>query len=302
MQKEIEGMRNELELCKKLINEQSEVNSLQKSKILQLETDNVNKPLFSHVVASTSKSKFNINIPDNDSGVLLINSETQNAKEVMASVQSKIKPSELNISVNKTRPIKNGMLINCSKKNISKVKEIISSKLGNEYTVREGTKRNPRIRISGVDSKTASKDTFIDEMFNQTEQLKSVSTDGVKWVFSKKWHNTVDVILEAPPQIRRLLLDLGCVYAGRDRAGRGGGVGFYVKNSLQCNILDFRIENAGNLEYLWLNVKFNGKKICICVIYRPPRSKLQDCLQYLDSVLPKCLVEFDNIILLGDFN
>nr|CAH7755754.1 unnamed protein product [Callosobruchus chinensis] len=106
------------------------------------------------------------------------------------------------------------MLINCSKKNISKVKQIISSKLGNEYTVREGTKRNPRIRISGVDSKTASKDTFIDEMFNQTEQLKSVSTDGVKWVFSKKWHNTVDVILEVPPQIRRLLLDLGCVYAG----------------------------------------------------------------------------------------
>nr|CAH7716665.1 unnamed protein product [Callosobruchus chinensis] len=193
MQKEIEGMRNELELCKKLINEQFEVNSLQKSKILQLETDNVNKPLFSHVVASISKSKFNVNIPDNDSGVILINSETQNAKEVMASVQSKIKPSELNISVNKTRPIKNGMLINCSKKNIPKVKEIISSKLGNEYTVREGTKRNPRIRISGVDSKTASKDTFIDEMFNQTEQLKSVSTDGVKWVFSKKWHNTVDV-------------------------------------------------------------------------------------------------------------
>nr|CAH7757971.1 unnamed protein product [Callosobruchus chinensis] len=62
------------------------------------------------------------------------------------------------------------------------------------------------------------------------------------------------------------------------------------------------MENAGNLEYLWLNVKFNGKKICICVIYRSPRSKLQDCLQYLDSVLPKCLVEFDNIILLGDFN
>nr|CAI5853390.1 unnamed protein product [Callosobruchus analis] len=61
------------------------------------------------------------------------------------------------------------------------------------------------------------------------------------------------------------------------------------------------MENAGNLEHLWISVKCDGKKICICVIYRPPHSKLQDC-QYLDTVLPKCLVEFDNIVVLGDFN
>nr|CAI5861282.1 unnamed protein product [Callosobruchus analis] len=178
----------------------------------ELETNNVNKPLFSHVVAS--KPKYNINSADNDSGVLLIKSETQNAKEVITSVQAKIKPSELNLCINKTRPIKNGMLINCSKNNISRVKEIISDKLGNEYIVKEGTKRNPRIRISGVDPKSANKDTFIAEMFKQTEQLKSTCSNNVKWVFSKKWYNSVDVILEVPPEIRKLLLDLGYAYAG----------------------------------------------------------------------------------------
>nr|CAH7746630.1 unnamed protein product [Callosobruchus chinensis] len=129
--------------------------------------------------------------------------------------------------------------------------------------------------------------------FDQISSLLSINSYDI-FAVTETWLNE-DVLSEA------VAID-GYEFYRRDRAGRGGGVGFYVKNSLQCNILDFRMENAGNLEYLWLNVKFSGKKICFCVIYRPPRSKLQDCLQYLDSVLPKCLVEFDNIILLGDFN
>nr|CAH7755753.1 unnamed protein product [Callosobruchus chinensis] len=114
--------------------------------------------------------------------------------------------------------------------------------------------------------------------FDQISSLLSINSYDI-FAVTETWLNE-DVLSEA------VAID-GYEFYRRDRAGRGGGVGFYVKNSLQCNILDFRMENAGNLEYLWLNTT---------------RSKLQDCLQYLDSVLPKCLVEFDNIILLGDFN
>nr|CAI5830915.1 unnamed protein product [Callosobruchus analis] len=129
--------------------------------------------------------------------------------------------------------------------------------------------------------------------FDQISSLLSVNRYDI-FAVTETWLNK-DILSEA------VAID-GYEFYRRDRAGRGGGVGFYVKNSLQCNSLDFHMENAGNLEHLWISVKCDGKKICICVIYRPPHSKLQDCLQYLDTVLPKCLVEFDNIVVLGDFN
>nr|CAI5857215.1 unnamed protein product [Callosobruchus analis] len=149
------------------------------------------------------------------------------------------------------------MLINCSKNNISRVKEIISDKLGNEYIVKEGTKRNPRIRISGVDPKSANKDTFIAEMFKQTEQLKSTCSNNVKWVFSFDQIssllsvNRYDIFAVTETWLNKDILSEAVAIDGyefyrRDRAGRGGGVGFYVKNSLQCNSLDFHMENAGS--------------------------------------------------------
>nr|CAI5855038.1 unnamed protein product [Callosobruchus analis] len=39
----------------------------------------------------------------------------------------------------------------------------------------------------------------------------------------------------------------------KDRQGRGGGIGFYLKNSIQCRVMDFQIDDTGTLEYMWKN-------------------------------------------------
>nr|CAI5841258.1 unnamed protein product [Callosobruchus analis] len=88
----------------------------------------------------------------------------------------------------------------------------------------------------------------------------------------------------------------------KDRQGRGGGVGFYIKNSIQCRVMDFQIDDTGTLEYMWVSPIVNRTSYCVCVIYRPPRSRLDVCINFFDNALPQCLTEFDNIVVLGDLN
>nr|CAI5843684.1 unnamed protein product [Callosobruchus analis] len=85
----------------------------------------------------------------------------------------------------------------------------------------------------------------------------------------------------------------------KDRQGRGGGIGFYIKNSIQCRVMDFQIDDTGTLEYMWISLIVNRTSYCVCVIYRPPRSRLDVCINFFDNALPQCLTEFDNIVVLA---
>nr|CAI5855517.1 unnamed protein product [Callosobruchus analis] len=91
--------------------------------------------------------------------------------------------------------------------------------------------------------------------FDQISSLLSVNRYDI-FAVTETWLNK-DILSEA------VAID-GYEFYRRDRAGRGGGVGFYVKNSLQCNSLDFHMENAGNLEHLWISVKCDGKDLYLC--------------------------------------
>lgn len=86
------------------------------------------------------------------------------------------------------------------------------------------------------------------------------------------------------------------------RAGRGGGVGFYVKRGLSARacprVVDPRFESV---EQMWLTLSMNGKKIAIGTAYRPPWFDLS---LFLDAVTDSVssLGNCDGYILMGDFN
>lgn len=86
-----------------------------------------------------------------------------------------------------------------------------------------------------------------------------------------------------------------------DRHGRGGGVAFYIKNSIQFSVLATPLVNSP-LEQLWISAKVEGKKLCLGTLYRPPNTNLNNCLEDLESVLVNFLPEFDFVVFGGDFN
>lgn len=83
------------------------------------------------------------------------------------------------------------------------------------------------------------------------------------------------------------------------RSGRGGGVGFYIKNNISAKI---RIHPEHlDVEQIWLSFKLNGKHILIGTAYRPPWLDLDTFFDGL-SQSAVALSPYDNIIILGDFN
>lgn len=87
----------------------------------------------------------------------------------------------------------------------------------------------------------------------------------------------------------------------KDREGRGGGVAFYLKNSLKFSVVDVYNQNSP-LEHLWISLKIAGKKVCLGTVYRPPNTNFNQCMDHLENILVSLLPEFDYVLFGGDFN
>lgn len=87
----------------------------------------------------------------------------------------------------------------------------------------------------------------------------------------------------------------------KDRNGRGGGVAFYISNSLKFQVLDTPPQNSA-LEQLWIRTKINGKVICFGSLYRPPPINLSACLDDLENAIVEFLPASDLIMFGGDLN
>ena len=88
-----------------------------------------------------------------------------------------------------------------------------------------------------------------------------------------------------------------------------GGTGFFVKNSLACNIRnDLKLvqPSSGEFESTFLEIVLPGKKnLIIGCIYRHPSSNLtadQFNNDYIESLLQKISVEDKICSIMGDFN
>nr|CAI5861082.1 unnamed protein product [Callosobruchus analis] len=86
-----------------------------------------------------------------------------------------------------------------------------------------------------------------------------------------------------------------------DRQGRGGGVAVYVRSSIKCKVVD--IETPTNaLECMIITFKVRHSSFCVGIFYRPPKENLLEAIQFLDNKLASLRSEYDELVLLGDFN
>lgn len=86
----------------------------------------------------------------------------------------------------------------------------------------------------------------------------------------------------------------------KDRAGRGGGIGLFIKDSIKYNLIDQ--PNCNFLEQLWISVKLLGKSYMFGALYRPPKLNINSALEELDSSLSLIMPNCDAIVMMGDLN
>ncbi|KAL0869748.1 hypothetical protein ABMA27_005977 [Loxostege sticticalis] len=83
------------------------------------------------------------------------------------------------------------------------------------------------------------------------------------------------------------------------RGGRGGGVGFYIRNGIKTKLCQHPPNHL--VEQMWLSIRLSNQTIIIGTAYRPP---LQDQELFLDAITESIasFTRADGLILLGDFN
>lgn len=84
-----------------------------------------------------------------------------------------------------------------------------------------------------------------------------------------------------------------------DRVGRiGGGILVYLKNNLKFRVLEMSGRES-ETEYILLEAAINSEKILFGFFYNPPNV---DCSQLLSEKFSSLDYQYDNILLMGDFN
>lgn len=82
---------------------------------------------------------------------------------------------------------------------------------------------------------------------------------------------------------------------------RGGGVAFYVRDSIRIKIIDASFVHKNNVEHLWIQCTINNYKICFGVIYNPHSEFYKD-LSILDSLFTELSTQCDYLVCTGDIN
>jgi hypothetical protein len=90
----------------------------------------------------------------------------------------------------------------------------------------------------------------------------------------------------------------------RDRNRMGGGVAVYVREGL---VVKHRTDlESHNIEAVWIEIEHRCKAIIIGVIYRPPNSSANDCLEFIDQLQDTYIKALSSkpksVIMIGDFN
>lgn len=73
----------------------------------------------------------------------------------------------------------------------------------------------------------------------------------------------------------------------KDRAGRGGGVAMYVKQNLNCKLM----ESNEVIEQLWVSINIRGTTLIVGIL-----------IEELENTLVEFTPQCDSIAILGDFN
>ena len=104
--------------------------------------------------------------------------------------------------------------------------------------------------------------------------------------------------LHADIEDNELLID-GYKIIRLDRNRHGGGIVLYISNNLSHKVI---YSGVCNFECVIVSIQLGHRKVCVCLLYRPPNSSSDffDCLYDVLCTLDISL--FSNFLLLGDFN
>lgn len=94
----------------------------------------------------------------------------------------------------------------------------------------------------------------------------------------------------------------GYAFYRRDRQGRGGGIGAYVKLTYSCQELIFDFLVSEHLEYLFIKINLRSFTLVIGSFYRPPNTNINNYINDFDNILSTVCPAVDDVICLGDFN
>ena len=83
-----------------------------------------------------------------------------------------------------------------------------------------------------------------------------------------------------------------------DRCSNGGGILLYIRDDIPARLLS----NSNKTESIFVEINFRKKKWLICASYNPHKSNISNHLQQLSKGLDNYIGNYDNFLLLGDFN
>ena len=86
-----------------------------------------------------------------------------------------------------------------------------------------------------------------------------------------------------------------------DFTSRSGGLLLYVSEDIPSRQLD-RITIPFDIQLIPIELNFRNRKWLYIGIYRPPLLSLNYFLDHLSNVLDKYAIDYENIVLMGDFN
>lgn len=270
-QKEIECLNRELELTKRLLEELEYTNNLQKS-IMKSQNISIGSDISSQPGPRSFSEVVKKNPPLKTSSVLLVKTDTRNQSDVqgvLRDVTTTVKPASLNVCINSTRTIKNGIAVHCKdEESRNKLKETLQNKFGEKYSITESKNLNPRLLIKNVNlDGLESPDDILDNIVSLNSFLNT-KKPYIKFVTELKYRNSTNIVIEVTPALRKVLLQEGSLFIG------------WKKSSVQDHLRVlkcFKCCSYGHTE-----------KVCKSDLICPKctrNHKLKEC----DSEVPQCI-------------
>ena len=85
-----------------------------------------------------------------------------------------------------------------------------------------------------------------------------------------------------------------------DRYRNGGGIMLYIREDIPSRLIEKKLRN--NSEYFFVEINLRKKKSLLCCSYNPHKNSISTQIDFLRTELNLHSYNYENFILLGDFN
>lgn len=202
-------LQQQITIQEKLITELENVNQLQREKIAGLEEKQlISVPTFRDVVKNdTISSSADLVIKPLGAKI--------DSRDILKTLHTRVDPTEHNLKVLSTKPLRNGVLVRCLDDNSRNVVvDNVKNILGANFVVENAKKWSPRLIVRGIDKEFQSYDNErLKEELIERNNLNHFSQD-VKIVTKLKSKFCLNLVIEVSGAARRKLLDAGIVFMG----------------------------------------------------------------------------------------